>query len=404
MKRHGGLWERVASWENLRLAAEKARRGKRSRDAVRRFQFGLELELYRLLLELEDGSYRPRGFSTHWITHPKPRLISAAPFRDRVVHHAVMNVLEPILDRRFHPDSYACRKGKGTHAAADRAQELMRRYRYVVHCDVRKFFPSIDHQIMKSQFRRMIKDERVLGLLDLIVDTSNEQEAVREWFPGDDLFTPSVRRRGLPIGNLTSQWFANWYLNGLDHAMTSGLGFGGYVRYCDDILLFGLDKATLARGCELLRTLAADLRLRMHEDRMQPRPVHRGVTFVGYRIWPRHRLVKKENIRAFRRRVAWMRGGYAEGWLEYAEIRDRIVSWQGHARQADCAALIRRLSREWVFTRSPRGRGGAAHSSCSAGRVLEQQPEEPALGQPQQEHDRQPEQQQRVPFRPALSP
>lgn len=162
--------------------------------------------------------------TSHWIDRPKRRLISAAPYRDRVVHHALMNVLEPILERRFHPHSYACRKGKGTHAAADRLQNLMRRRRYALQCDVRKFFPSIDHLLLKGTCRRFVKDGRVLGLLDLIIDHSNEQEAVVEWFAGDDLWAPWERRRGLPIGNLTSQWLANAYLDDLDHFVTSRLG------------------------------------------------------------------------------------------------------------------------------------------------------------------------------------
>ena len=121
-------------------------------------------------------------------------MISAAPYRDRVVHHALMNVLEPILERHFHPHSYACRRGKGTHAAADRAQSLLQRHRHFVQFDIRKYFPSIDHAILKDLFRKLIKDRRVLALLDLIVDNSNEQEPTAEYFPGDDLFTPHRSR------------------------------------------------------------------------------------------------------------------------------------------------------------------------------------------------------------------
>ena len=129
--------------------------------------------------ELKNGTYRPGEFRTHRITTPKSRLLSAAPNRDRVVHHALMNILEPMLDRHFHPDSYACRKAKGTHAAANRLQALMRRNRYALECDIQKFFPSIDHEILKATFRRLIKDQQVLWLMDLIVDSSNEQEPVR---------------------------------------------------------------------------------------------------------------------------------------------------------------------------------------------------------------------------------
>jgi len=123
---------------------------------VQRFNFAQEKELLQLQEELETGTYQPGQFRSHWIYKPKKRLISAAPYRDRVVHHALMNILEPILDRHFHPESYACRKDKGTHAAANRLQSFMRRYRYALQCDIRKFFPSIDHQVLKDTFRRLI--------------------------------------------------------------------------------------------------------------------------------------------------------------------------------------------------------------------------------------------------------
>jgi retron-type reverse transcriptase len=242
MKRYGNLWDSLISWENLVHAARKARRGKRSRYSVQIFEFQLEKALLHLQTELRQQTYRPGRFSTHWIYEPKKRLISAAPYRDRVVHHALMNILEPILDQHFHSNSYACRKNKGTHKAADRLQQLMKSNRYVLQCDIQKFFPSIDHEVLKSLFRRLIKDARVLALMDLIVDGSNDQPSEVLWFDGDDLFSPLEHRKGLPIGNLTSQWFANWYLNGLDHFITSRLGLGAYVRYCDDFILLNNDK------------------------------------------------------------------------------------------------------------------------------------------------------------------
>jgi len=352
VKRYGGLWEKVIAWENLRLAGRKARRGKRDRAGVQHFEFDLEKNLLALRLELAEGTYRPGPFSTHWINRPKARLISAAPYRDRVVHHALMNLLEPILDRHFHPHSYACRQGKGTHAAADRAQELMRRYKYFVQMDVRKYFPSIDHELLKLTFRRLIKDERVLWLMDLIVDHSNPQEPVGEYFPGDDLFAPFARRHGLPIGNLTSQWLANWYLNGMDHFVTSHLGIGGYVRYCDDFILLHDDRQRLKNAVVCITEYLASLRLRVHERKLQVKPVRTGTTFVGYRLWASHRLIRKPNIQQFRRRVAWMRKAYAAGVVDWKSIRPRLASWLGHARQANSECLIRRLARDWRFQRS----------------------------------------------------
>ncbi len=398
MKRYGNLWDKLISWDNLVLAAHKAQRGKRGRSEVQRFNFFQEMKLLRLQEELSDGTYRPGGFRSHWISRPKPRLISAAPYRDRVVHHALMNVLELILERHFHPNSYACRKEKGSHAAANRLQDLMKHHKYALQCDIRKFFPSIDHEILKEKFRRLIKDRRVLWLMDLIVDTSNEQPGDTIWFSGDNLFTPVERRHGLPIGNLTSQWFANWYLTELDHYITSHLGIGAYVRYCDDFILLHEDRQKLKQARTAVKKRLSIDRLQAHENKMFIRPVRSGLTFVGYRIWHSHRLLKKENIRQFRRRVSWMRKAYADARIDLDYIKPRLFSWMGHAQQADSYRLIRRLSREWKFSRD-----GANTQSCSPRRQLEQQCNQLPGDQPQQQHALQSEQQHRVPFGSALS-
>jgi len=342
----------LIAWENLVLAAKKARRGKRDRGAVRRFEFGLEPTLLRLARELEDGHYLPGAFTTHRITRPKTRLISAAPFRDRVVHHALMNVLEPIFERRFHPDSYACRKDKGTHAAARRLQSWMGRRTFALQCDIAQFFPSIDHQILKVKLRRLVADDRVLWLTDQIIDHSNPQDDATAWFPGDDLFTPVERRRGLPIGNLTSQWLANLYLDDLDHFVTSHLGLGAHVRYCDDFVVLSNNRQQLQLAAAAIRRRLVCDRLKLHESKLHIRPVQHGLTFVGYRIWAMHRLLRKENVRAMRRRVRWMQREYASGSMDFGHVRQRIASWIGHARQADSVELINRLSQDWVFVRS----------------------------------------------------
>jgi len=398
MKRYGNLWEKVISWENLVLAARRAQRGKRGRFEVQQFNFMQEMRLIRLQEELTEGSYQPGGFRSHWISKPKPRLISAAPYRDRVVHHALMNVLEPILERHFHPDSYACRKGKGTHAAANRLQAFMHRYRYALQVDIQKFFASIDHELLKGRFRRLIKDPATLKLMDLIVDTSNEQPGAITWFAGDDLFTPIQRRRGLPIGNLTSQWFANWYLSGLDHLVTSHLGIGGYVRYCDDFILLHNDKKLLREAQGVLGEHLTINRLRLHERKTFIRPVRAGINFVGYRIWPNHRLLRKQNVRNFRRRIGWMKKAYAQGLIDADYITPRLASWLGYAAQADTKKLIRSLSRQWRFERER-----ADNEPCYSRRQLEQQRDQLPRHQPQQQHADQSQQQHRISFSPALS-
>jgi hypothetical protein len=201
MKRHGNFWPQGISFEALLRAAEQACKGKRFRPGVAAFHFHLEPELWKLHEELSTKTYRPGGYRTFVIREPKPRQISAAPYRDRVVHHALVNVLEPIYERSFIADSYACRKGKGTHAAVRRCQHFARRFRYVLKADVQKFFPSLDHEILKALVARKIKDPDVLWLVGQIIDGSNPQEEVVNHFPGDDLFTSTERRRGIPIGN-----------------------------------------------------------------------------------------------------------------------------------------------------------------------------------------------------------
>jgi retron-type reverse transcriptase len=320
MKRHGHLWEQVISFEALLRAAETARRGKRFRPAVAAFHFDQERALWKLHEELATKTYRPGTYRSFFIHEPKKRQISAAPYRDRVVHHALVNVLEPIYEQTFIADSYACRKGKGTHAAVDRCQQFARRFRYVLKADIQKFFPSLDHEILKSLAARKIKDPDLLLLIGQIIDGSNPQEEVVNYFPGDDLFTPGERRRGIPIGNQTSQFFANVYLDPLDHFVKDRLGIKGYVRYVDDFLVFSNDKSHLADVREQIRDGLVGLRLRLHPKKCVTFPVKDGIRFLGYRVFPTHRLLPKENVRRFRRRVRGMQADYAAGQVSFAEI------------------------------------------------------------------------------------
>ena len=309
-----------------------------------------------------------------------------------------MNILEPILERHFHPDSYACRKEKGTHRAADRLQRLMGRYRYCLQCDIRKFFPTIDHEILKRTFRRLIKDEGVLWLMDLIVDCSNEQPAEMQWFGGDDLFAPIEREKGLPIGNLTSQWFANWYLNGLDHFVTCRLRMGAYVRYCDDFIILHDSRRRLKEAVRLIEAYLAGMRLKLHWRKVHIRAVRAGSNFVGYRIRATHRLLKKRNIRRFRRRVRFLKEEYARGRIEWNDVKRRLDSWLGHAKHCESKYLVKNVSKDWVFKR-----GETVNEPCSPRRQLEQQREQLPGGKPQQQHAIESQQQHRISCRPALS-
>lgn len=372
MKRHGGLWPRLTSFENLYLAARKAARGKRRRPNVMRFNHRLESALFRLQRELREGRYRPGEYHTFRIRDPKPRLISAAPYRDRVVHHALCNVLEPIFERTFINESYACRKGRGTHAALDRFSEHARRHHYVLLCDVRRFFPSMDHEVLKGLIARKLKDPAVHGLLDLIIDGSNRQEDVIDWFPGDDLLTPVERRRGLPIGNQTSQFFANVYLDPLDHFVKEQLRIKGYCRYCDDFALFSDDKQALARHREACRDFLAGLRLKLHPRKAEIYRVQDGPRFLGFRIFPTHRRLARENVKRMRTRMRGLQQRYAADEIQLDEVTHSVASWIGHARHGNTWRLRERLFGELPFTRAPVRPERPAGAEELAGRLVDQ--------------------------------
>jgi len=352
MKRHGNLWPGLVSFPSLLRAAEQACRGKKLRPAVAEFHFHLERELWRLHEELSAKFYRPGGYRTFFIYEPKQRQISAAPYRDRVVHHALVNVLEPIYEPRFIADLFACRRGKGTHAAVRRCQHFARHFRYVFKADVQKFFPSVDHELLKSLVARKIKDPDVLWLAGLIIDGSSPQEEALNWFAGDELFTPGERRRGIPIGNQTSQFFANVYLDPLDHFLKDCLRVRGYVRYVDDFLVFSDDKRELAEVRARVADFLTTLRLRLHPKKNVILPVTEGIRFLGYRVFPTHRLLAAANVRRFRKRVRRMQRDYATGNTTWAEIHQRLMSWVGHARQANTHRLLTALFDTISFQRA----------------------------------------------------
>ena len=209
MKRYGNLWPEIIDFENLLIAARKAQKGKRFRADVLEFNHALEQELFTLQDELQAQTYRPRKYHKFKIWDPKPRMISKADYRDRVVHHALYNVIMPLLERTLIWTTYANRLGYGSHRALKRFTQFARSHQYCLQCDIQKYFPTIDHAILKTLIRRKIKCPDTLWLIDTIIDASNKQDPVIQYFPGDDLLSPLQRRKGLPIGNLTSQMFAN---------------------------------------------------------------------------------------------------------------------------------------------------------------------------------------------------
>jgi len=273
MKRYGNLFPQIVAFENLLTAAKKAQKAKRYKKNVLAFNDNLENEIFQLQEALNAKTYQPGAYTTFEIKEPKPRLISAAPYRDRVVHHALCNIIEPIFERTFVAESYANRKGFGTHKALQRFIQFARSNRCLLQCDIQKYFPSIDHAILKSLLRRKIKCPNTLWLVDTIIDNSNPQVPVVAYFPGDDLLTPQSRRHGLPIGNLTSQFLANVYLNGFDHFVKEKLKISQYVRYVDDFALFSDDYDLLKAARLAIEDYLVTLRLKIHPIKSQLKDV-----------------------------------------------------------------------------------------------------------------------------------
>jgi retron-type reverse transcriptase len=303
MKRHGDLWPEIIAFGNLLAAARQAEKAKRFHPNILQFNYRLEENLWQLKTELTAKTYHPGAYCTFEIVDPKKRMISAAPYRDRVVHHALCNVINPIFERTFVTESYANRRGLGTHRALQQFIENTRNYRYVLQCDIQKYFPSIDLEILKSLIRRKINCPDALWLLDLIIDNSNAQLPIIEYFPGDNLLTPLERRKGLPLGNLTSQFFANLYLNGLDHFVKENLRIPKYIRYVDDFALFSNDPEQLATAKIQIVQYLINLRLKLHPIKSQLLKTDHGVNFLGFRILPHQIRVRNENLRRGRRRI-----------------------------------------------------------------------------------------------------
>ncbi len=381
MRRIGGLWEKFCRFDNLLLAYKKARKGKQSRPQVAQFSLELERNLCVLQEELETDQYAPGEYRQFTIYERKPRVISAAPFRDRVVHHALMNVIEPRLDRRFIETSYACRKGKGVHAAVDQYQIWSKRYAYVLKMDVSRYFPSIDHVCLKQKLKNKIKDLKILNLLNLIIDQSPFNIVSGPFFAEDDLLTLVERRRGIPIGNLTSQFFANLYLDDFDHWMKQTMQAKHYLRYVDDMVVVSDDLLWLREIRASVRTRLTQDRLVLHPFKAEISRTRLGLDLFGYRVFPDFRLLRNDNGFRFARKLRRFSKQYFKGRTRFDDFNPSVQSWIGHAKQANTFGLRQALFDNIVF------RGQIKNEpACSSRRLLEQQCAEPACGEPEQQY------------------
>ena len=317
MKRYDLLFGKICSIENLRLADYKARQGKKRSRGVILFDRHREENLERLHDLLLSGNYQTSRYTFFQVHDPKERTIARLPYYpDRIVHHAIMNVLEPIFNKLYTADTYACIKGRGAHLARKRIKEILRRdpdgTRYCLKLDIRKYYPSIDHDVLKEIIRRKIRDARLLALLDEIIDSAP----------------------GLPIGNYLSQTLANVYLAYFDHFVKERLGVRYYFRYVDDIVILAEDKDKLRGYLARIRGELATLHLQV-KDNWQVFPIEaRGLDFLGFvfyhthiRLWKRIKrnifraLSRLRNMRLSARQIRLAVGSYL-GWLKYTDSRN----------------------------------------------------------------------------------
>ena len=323
----------------------RAARGKRAKPGAAAFLANLEKEVLLLERELRGGRYRPGRYKTIELRDPKHRVVSAAPFRDRVVHHACCAICEPLFERGLIHDSYANRVGKGTHRAVAPYEAFRDRFRAVLRCDIDRYFPAIDHEILKRDLRRRIVCPRTLALADRIIDGSNPQEPVNLYFPGDDLFTPHERRRGLPIGNLTSQFFANLYLNRLDHFCKQVLGARGYLRYVDDFALFHDDVVQLEQWRARIYRFLQGRRLRLHRRKTRVAATTEPAAFLGFVLVPGgYRRLPEDNVRRFRNRLRGLRMRWSQGTVSRDEWTGESTDGSPTRRTRIAGTCVKRSS------------------------------------------------------------
>jgi len=348
MKTHKNLFGKVCELENLHNAYLKAKRGKNNVAEVLQFTYNLEDELLKLQDELKNQTYRTGKYRHFIIFEPKERKISALPFRDRVVHHAICSVIEQIFERKFIHDSYACRKGKGTHAGADKIQKFIRRASsnyYVLKCDVSKYFPSVNHEILKQIIREKIADKKLLQLLDKIIDSSNSEKL--DFSYSEEQEIQISLEKGIPIGNLTSQLFANIYLNKLDEYAKYELKIKYYVRYMDDFIILHESKKYLHEVKEKFKLFFISMKLTLHPKKANIFPITLGVDFLGYNIFKNYRLVRKSTVKRFLKSVKGKLKKYDSGNMDFNKLMESFNSWEAYMVHGNSYNLKKSLHEEY---------------------------------------------------------
>ncbi len=345
MKTYNNLHENLYSITNLELAFRKARKGKSSKYYVIQFENNLEIELKHLSYELENLTYQPRKLKRFIIRDPKTRTIHSSEFRDRVVYHALVNIIEPIFEKIFIYDSYASRLNKGTLNGVLRFEQFKRKVSkngrlvknavdnnqiigYCLKADIKHYFETVDHEILVNILKKKIKDDKIIWLVNQILSN----------------YDAEIKGKGMPLGNLTSQFLANVYLNELDYFVKHELKTKYYVRYVDDFIILHNNKDALEYyKNEINKFLINNLKLELHPDKSKIIPLRNGINFLGYRLFNNYKLLRKTNLRKFENKFNDNIKEYKEGYLSHDDFISSLSGWCGYAQWANTYNLRKRL-------------------------------------------------------------
>lgn len=322
MKTYNNLWNDLCSYKNLLFAFQKARKGKTKKDYVKEFEKEIKENLLQLRVDLLFHCYRPEKLQTFIIQDPKTRKISKSAFRDRVVHHAICNILEPIYEKIFIYDSYANRKGKGTLKGIERFDTFKRRVSrnntlscYILKADIKQYFETIDQNILINLLKKKIRDKGLLNLIQIILNNYEGKQ----------------KGKGMPLGNLTSQFLANVYLHELDIFVKQTLKCKRYIRYVDDFIILDTDKKHLELMKQVLGIfLEQKLKISLHKGKSKVISLERGVSFLGFRIFYYYRLLKKANLRKIERRFIEQKKAYDRNSTLYDNIYNSLEGTLAH--------------------------------------------------------------------------
>ena len=326
----------LCSFEHLLRSFQKCRKGKTYRIYALEFEIDLEKNIFELQEELKSGKWKPIGYKTFYIYDPKKRLINAPAFRDRIVHRAVYDIMEPIWEPIFIYDSYACRKGKGTHKGVNRLTKFLRSYPpnqkvYCFKADIKSYFASVDHKILFDIIKRKIVDKNFLSVIWKIIDSYHEE---------------GKRGIGIPLGNLTSQLFGNIMLNELDYFVKHELRVKHYIRYMDDFIILHTKKKKLWEWRDEIVMFLKKLKLRLHPKKQNVFPANRGIDFLGYIVFRDYRKVRSRNIHRFYNRLKKISKGTSNRDPELS-----IMSWFGYSIHADTYRLNQSIAKKYPFIR-----------------------------------------------------